>query len=72
MAWIYLITAGILEIVWAAAMKQSHGFTRLWPTAIMLVAMLGSVGLLTLSMRTLPLGSAYTVWTGIGNAGAFA
>ncbi len=71
MAWIYLVTAGILEIVWAFAMKQSQGFTRLWPTIVMGVAMVGSVGLLALSMRTLPLGTAYTIWTGIGAVGAF-
>lgn len=71
MAWITLVAAGILEIVWAFAMKQSHGFTRVVPTAVMLVAMVGSVGLLTLSMRVLPLGTAYAVWTGIGAVGAF-
>lgn len=71
MAWIYLVSAGILEIVWAFAMKQSHGFTRLAPTIVMLVAMVSSVGLLTLSMRVLPLGTAYAVWTGIGAVGAF-
>lgn len=71
MAWIYLVAAGFLEIIWAFAMKQSHGFTRLVPTLVMIVAMVGSVGLLTLSMRVLPLGTAYTVWTGIGAVGAF-
>lgn len=71
MAWVYLVAAGILEIVWAYAMKQSHGFTRLVPTAIMLVTMIGSFGLLSISMRTLPLGVAYTIWTGIGAVGAF-
>ncbi len=71
MAWIILIVAGILEVVWAFAMKQSQGFTRAWPTIIMVVAMVGSVGLLALSMRTLPLGTAYTIWTGIGALGAF-
>lgn len=71
MAWIILIVAGLLEVVWAFAMKQSDGFTRFWPTAIMVVAMVGSVGLLALSMRTLPLGTAYTIWTGIGALGAF-
>ncbi|MDB5376970.1 MAG: small multidrug resistance protein [Rubritepida sp.] len=70
-AWIYLLTAGILEIIWAFAMKQSHGFTRLVPTIVMLVAMVSSVGLLTLAMRVLPLGTAYAVWTGIGAVGAF-
>lgn len=71
MAWIYLITAGILEIAWAYAMKQSHGFSRPWPTAIMVGTMLGSFGLLALALRTLPLGTAYTIWTGIGAVGAF-
>ncbi len=71
MAWIYLLAAGILEVVWAFAMKQSNGFTRLGPTVVMLVAMVASVGLLTLSMRVLPLGTAYVIWTGIGAVGAF-
>ena len=71
MAWIYLGIAGLLEIVWAFAMKQSEGFTRLTPTAIMIAAMIGSFALLALSMRTLPLGTAYAVWTGIGAVGAF-
>lgn len=72
MAWVYLLGAGILEIVWAFAMKQSHGFTRLVPTSVMLAAMIGSFGLLAVAMRTLPLGTAYTIWTGIGAIGAFA
>jgi quaternary ammonium compound-resistance protein SugE len=71
MAWIYLVAAGLLEVVWAFAMKQSEGFTRPWPTAIMVVTMLGSFGLLALAMRSLPLGTAYTIWTGIGAVGAF-
>lgn len=71
MAWFYLIVAGLLEVVWAYAMKLSDGFTRPWPTLLMAVAMAGSVGLLTLAMRTLPLGTAYTIWTGIGAVGAF-
>lgn len=71
MAWVYLVLAGILEIVWAYAMKQSHGFTRLAPTLVMLGTMIGSFGLLSISMRTLPLGTAYTIWTGIGAVGAF-
>lgn len=72
MAWIVLVVAGLLEVVWSSAMKQSHGFTRLWPSVVTLVAMVASVGLLSWSMRTLPLGTAYTVWTGIGAIGAFA
>lgn len=71
MPWIILIIAGLLEVVWATAMKQSHGFTRAVPTAIMLVAMIGSFGLLAMAMRSLPLGTAYMIWTGIGAVGAF-
>ncbi|CAD0185780.1 Quaternary ammonium compound-resistance protein SugE [Ruegeria sp. THAF57] len=71
MPWIFLLLAGLLEIVWAVAMKQSAGFTRLWPTALMGVSMIGSFGLLALAMRDLPLGTAYTIWTGIGAVGAF-
>jgi quaternary ammonium compound-resistance protein SugE len=71
MAWVYLVAAGILEILWAYTMKQSQGFTRLIPTAITIGTMIGSFGLLSISMRTLPLGTAYTIWTGIGAVGAF-
>ena len=71
MAWFLLVIAGIFEVVWALAMKQSEGFTRSWPTAVMAVTMLLSLGLLAWSMRSLPLGTAYTVWTGIGAVGAF-
>lgn len=71
MAWVYLFAAGVLEIVWAAAMKQSDGFTRLWPSILTLVGMVLSFWLLALAMRALPLGTAYTVWTGIGAVGAF-
>lgn len=71
MAWIVLFVAGLFEVVWATAMKQSHGFTRLWPSLITLGAMLVSFGMLSWSMRTLPLGTAYMVWTGIGALGAF-
>ncbi|WP_422023029.1 DMT family transporter [Roseibium sp.] len=72
MAWVLLLLAGLLEIVWAYAMKQSHGFSRLLPTLVMAVAMAGSLGLLAVSMRSLPLGTAYMIWTGIGAIGAFA
>lgn len=71
MAWILLLTAGLLEIVWSFTMKLSQGFSRVGPTAVTLVAMVASFGLLSISMRTLPLGTAYTVWTGIGALGAF-
>ena len=66
MAWIALFVAGLLEVVWAFTMKQSAGFTRLGPSLVTLVAMIASVALLSYSMRTLPLGTAYTIWTGIG------
>lgn len=71
MAWILLLVAGILEVVWAFYMKQSEGFTRTVPTVITLVTMIGSFILLSWSMRTLPLGTAYVIWTGIGAVGTF-
>ena len=71
MVWLILVVAGLFEVVWAFSMKQSEGFTRLWPSVITLVGMLVSFGLLAWSMRVLPLGTAYTVWTGIGAVGAF-
>ena len=71
MAWIMLIAAGLLEVVWAFSMKQSDGFTRLWPSVVTLVTMVLSFVLLAASMRSLPLGTAYTIWTGIGAVGAF-
>ena len=70
MAWVLLFLAGLLEIAWAVGLKYTDGFTRPWPTAGTLVAMIGSVVLLALAVRTLPLGTAYAVWTGIGTAGA--
>ena len=71
MAWIFLLVAGGLEVVWAYFMKESNGFSRLWPSVITIVAMIASFGLLSAAMRTLPLGTAYTIWTGIGAVGAF-
>ena len=71
MAWVYLTVAGLLEIVWASAMKDSAGFSKLWPTIISLVGMVASMVLLSIAMKTLPLGTAYSVWTGIGAVGAF-
>lgn len=71
MAWIYLFIAGLLEVLWAFSMKQSQGFTRIVPSAITVGAIVASVVLLALAMRTLPLGTAYTIWTGIGAGGAF-
>ena len=72
MAWIILITAGVFETVWAYYMKLSDGFTRLGPTAATFAAMAVSIGLLGIAMKSLPLGTAYMVWTGIGALGAFA
>ncbi|MEB6478830.1 DMT family transporter [Acinetobacter vivianii] len=71
MAWAYLILAGIFEIIWAYSMKMSEGFTKLTPSIITIVFMILSFGLLAVAMKTLPLGTAYTVWVGIGAVGAF-
>lgn len=71
MAWIYLLVAGVLEVIWAYSMKQSHGFSRLVPSLVTLVAMVASFWLLAVAMRSIPLGAAYTIWTGIGAVGAF-
>lgn len=71
MAWIALTVAGILEVVWAYAMKLSQGFTKPVPSLVTGVAMIASFGLLAWAMRSLPLGTAYTIWTGIGALGAF-
>src|SRR3569623_2831722 len=70
MAWVYLVIAGLFEIVWAIALKYADGFTKLRPSAIAVVGMILSVVLLELSLRTLPVGTAYAVWTGIGTVGA--
>ncbi|MCO4888089.1 multidrug efflux SMR transporter [Cupriavidus sp. WGtm5] len=71
MAWIYLVIAGVLEVLWAYSMKLSDGFSRPGYSAITIVAMIASFALLSLSMKSLPLGTAYTIWTGIGAVGAF-
>lgn len=71
MAWIYLTIAGVLEVVWSFSMKQSDGFSKLGPSLVTLGAMIASFALLSLSMKSLPLGTAYTIWTGIGAVGAF-
>ena len=71
MAWVALIIAGVLEVVWAFSMKQSEGFTRLGPSVVTIATMIASFALLSWSMRTLPLGTAYTIWTGIGAVGSF-
>jgi quaternary ammonium compound-resistance protein SugE len=71
MAWVWLGIAGILEIVWAYALKQSAGFSKPVETVIAVVAMIASFVVLSLAMKSLPLGTAYTIWTGIGAVGAF-
>jgi quaternary ammonium compound-resistance protein SugE len=69
LAWVLLIIAGLLEIVWASALKQSDGFTRLWPSVIGLAAATASLVLLTTALKALPVGTAYAVWVGIGASG---
>ena len=69
MAWAVLFAAGLLEICWAIGLKYTEGFTRLTPSVLTLAAMAGSVLLLGLALKTLPIGTAYAVWTGIGAVG---
>ncbi len=71
MAWVVLVFAGIFEIVWAYTMKLSEGFTKLGPSLVTLFFMILSFSLLAYAMKTLPLGTAYTIWTGIGAIGSF-
>ncbi|MDX1425455.1 MAG: quaternary ammonium compound efflux SMR transporter SugE [Kiloniellales bacterium] len=69
MAWFILIVAAAFEIAWAVGLKYTEGFTRLWPTLGTVVAMVASLWLLGVAVRTLPLGTAYAIWTGIGTVG---
>lgn len=69
MHWIYLIAAGLLEIGWAIGLKYTQGFTRLGPTILTVVGMIGSMVLLALALRTIPVGTGYAIWTGIGAVG---
>ncbi|TYR30509.1 quaternary ammonium compound efflux SMR transporter SugE [Mesorhizobium microcysteis] len=71
MAWVFLGIAGLFEVVWATSMKYSEGFTRVGPTAVTVAAMAVSFLFLSMSLKALPLGTAYAIWTGIGAAGAF-
>lgn len=71
MAWTYLLIAGVFEVVWAFSMKKSEGFTLLAPSIITIVMMVISFALLAIAMKSLPLGTAYSVWTGVGASGAF-
>ena len=69
MAWIVLFVAGLAEIGWAVGLKYTEGFSRLWPTVGTAISLVASMGLLAYALRTLPLGTAYAVWTGIGTIG---
>jgi len=69
MAWIWLTLAGLLEIVWAIGLKYTDGFTRLWPSVVTVAAMVASLYFLALAVRTIPIGTSYAVWTGIGAVG---
>ena len=69
MAWLWLTLAGLLEVVWATGLKYTDGFTRLVPSVITAAAMIGSVYFLALAVRTIPIGTGYAVWTGIGAVG---
>jgi quaternary ammonium compound-resistance protein SugE len=68
MGWVYLVIAGILECMWAIGLKQSDGFTRFWPSLITVLLIITSLTMLSLAMRTIPMGTAYAVWAGIGTA----
>ncbi|MDB7012133.1 quaternary ammonium compound efflux SMR transporter SugE [Escherichia coli] len=70
MSWIILVIAGLLEVVWAVGLKYAHGFSRLTPSVITVTAMIVSMALLAWAMKSLPVGTAYAVWTGIGAVGA--
>ena len=70
MPWILLVIAGLLEIVWAVGLKYTRGFTQLWPSVITIAAMVFSMILLALALRSIPVGTGYAVWTGIGAVGA--
>ena len=70
MHWVYLLFAGLLEVGWAIGLKYTEGFTRLWPTVLTIIGMVGSVALLAMAVQKIPLGTAYAIWTGIGALGA--
>lgn len=69
MGWVFLIVAGVFEVVWAVSLKQTDGFTKLWPSVITLTAMWVSFGCLSYALKTIPMGNAYAIWTGIGAVG---
>jgi quaternary ammonium compound-resistance protein SugE len=69
MAWLNLLIAGIFEVVWAIGLKYTEGFTKLWPSVLTVVAMVASLGFLAQALKSIPLGTGYAVWTGIGAVG---
>ena len=69
MAWLYLLIAGLLEVGWAIGLKYTEGFSRLWPSLATIAAMILSLGFLGLALKTLPVGTAYAIWTGVGAVG---
>lgn len=69
MSWIYLLIAGLLEIVWAVGLKYTNGFSRFWPSVATICAMIASFAFLAPALKSIPIGTAYAVWTGIGAAG---
>jgi quaternary ammonium compound-resistance protein SugE len=69
MAWVWLVLAGLSEVVWAIGLKYTEGFTRLWPSVGTAIAVAASMTMLAIALRTLPIGTAYAVWTGIGTIG---
>jgi quaternary ammonium compound-resistance protein SugE len=70
MPWVYLVIAGLLEAGWAVGLKYTHRFTRLWPSVLTVAGIVASMHLLAVAARTLPIGTAYAVWVGIGTSGA--
>jgi len=72
MAWIYLLVAGVFEVSWAIGLKYSEGWTKLFPSIFTIITMIASFFFLSLSLKTLPIGTAYTIWTGIGTIGTVA
>ncbi len=70
MAWVYLLVAGVLEVGWAVGLKYTEGFTRLWPSVLTLAAIIASLWALGQAVQTIPIGTAYAIWTGIGAVGA--
>lgn len=69
MPWLYLVVAGLLEVGWAIGLKYTHGFTRLWPSVATVACMVVSFAFLSLALKTIPVGTGYAVWTGIGAVG---